>query len=249
MTMDDVPVEVCIECRDALVARRSAMNARRGGAARIELCRDLETGGLTPGPVAMRAASDAFGWSEAGGALVMIRPRAGGFEYTADEVDLMERQIADAASAGAAGVVFGLLAADALAREHTRRLVDAAKERGLATTFHRAFDVIADSRRAVDELCEIGVDRILTSGTPWGSKGTALDGAANLASYIEHASGRIEIVIGGGVTRANVGEIIRRVIPDGRARVSVHAWSDVTVGGVVDAERVHVFTCSCVRVL
>jgi copper homeostasis protein len=43
-----------------------------------------------------------------------------------------------------------------------RQVMDAAK--GLAVTFHRAFDMCKDPLQAFDTLAELGVARILTSG-------------------------------------------------------------------------------------
>jgi copper homeostasis protein len=228
-------LEVCIECSDPMRVRRSAMNARRGGASRVELCRNMRTGGLTPDLEDVRVAVDAFG--RANGVMVMIRPRAGGFEYTKAEVAEMERQISAAGLAGADGVVFGLVESGTIAWSDTRRLTQAANSVGLSVTFHRAFDLVDDPLQAIDGLAEIGVARILTSGTLWEGGGTALDGADALARYVTHAAGRIEIVIGGGVTRANVRDILRK-LPPGSGPVSVHAWSDLTVEGVTDCDRV-----------
>jgi len=229
-----VPLEVCIECSDPMRVRRSAINARRGGAARVELCRDMSTGGLTPGPDLVRVAVDAFG--RTAGVMVMIRPRTGGFEYSGAEVALMEQQIIAVASAGADGVVFGLLESGNIAPADTRRLTEAAHGLGLTATFHRAFDVVNDPLAAIDMLVDFGVDRVLTSGTQWGTGGTALDGVNSLARYVRHAAGRLEIVVGGGVTRANVGDILGRLSAAGP--VSVHAYSDLTVDGVADSGRV-----------
>lgn len=244
--VNTIPLEVCIECADPLSARRSAMNARRGGASRIELCRDVASGGLTPGPVAMHAAIDAFG--RGNGAMVMIRPRAGDFTYTADEIAEMERQIIEAARAGASGVVFGLLVGHDIARDETERLTRIAVDRGLTVTFHRAFDAVADSLGAIDTLVAIGVARILTSGTPWGDGGTAAEGVDALVGYIERAAGRIEIVIGGGVTRANAKKILANVTTagpgssgtgsSGTGSTSFHAYSDLIANDITDAGRV-----------
>ena len=110
----------------------------------------------------------------------MIRPRAGDFYYTADEFEVMRRDVLMAKQLGADGVVFGILDADAnVDIQRTRALVDLA--RPLKTTYHRAFDMSADLFRSLEQVAETGADRILTSG---GAQ-TALEGAATLRSLVE----------------------------------------------------------------
>ena len=82
---------------------------------------------------------------------VLIRPRTGDFLYSADERDVMLRDIALAKSLGANGVVIGALTADGdVDVETTRALLDAA--RPMQVTFHRAFDFARDQDAAMDAL-------------------------------------------------------------------------------------------------
>jgi copper homeostasis protein len=108
----------------------------------------------------------------------------------------------------------------------------------LKTTMHRAFDATPDPDAALDALLDLGIDRVLTSGLPWGQRGSALDGVKRLACTIERAAGRIEVVLGGGVTPVNVGPLLAR-LPLHLGRVSVHAYSGAQIGGrtTVDAVR------------
>src|SRR5207247_2087756 len=56
---------------------------------------------------------------------IMIRPRAGDFHYSKDEIDVMERDILVAKERGANGIVLGILKVDGdVDVEGTRRLVD-----------------------------------------------------------------------------------------------------------------------------
>ncbi|HLS74700.1 MAG TPA: copper homeostasis protein CutC, partial [Actinomycetaceae bacterium] len=84
-----------------------AATARDAGADRVELCAALDLGGLTPS-IAMVEAVVATGIP----VHVLVRPRAGGFRYSATEVSLMVRDIEAIVDTGAAGVVIGALTAD-----------------------------------------------------------------------------------------------------------------------------------------
>jgi len=85
----------------------------------------------------------------------------------------------------------------------TRSLVATAKQHGLMVTFHRAFDTLTNPLSALEKLISLGVDRILTAGTPWQSGQSAVDGLNQLNTYLAHSANQIEIVMGGGVTLEN----------------------------------------------
>jgi copper homeostasis protein len=187
-------VEAAVDSAEAAVA------AERAGAHRIELCANLGEGGTTPsagtiGAALARVKVPIF---------VMIRPRAGDFLYTAIELDVMLRDIAAARSAGAHGIVTGVLAADGRVDiERTRELVEAAGP--LPVTFHRAIDLTADLDEALDALIDAGVTRVLTSG----GVPRAGDGIRRIASLVRRASGRIIVMPGGGISAGNAGQIVR----------------------------------------
>ena len=187
-------VEACVDAIDA------AVEAERGGAGRIELCGELLQGGVTPsagliGAVRERLTIPVF---------VLIRPRTGDFLYSADERDVMLRDIALAKSLGANGVVIGALTADGdVDVETTRALLDAA--RPMQVTFHRAFDFARDQDAAMDALLALGVDRVLTSG----GASTALEGALALKRLAVRAGDAMTIFAGGSITPSNVAEVVR----------------------------------------
>lgn len=230
-----IPVEICINADGAQPVAAAVAAAQAGGANTIELCGDMRVDGLTPGRDAIEAARAAF---SAPGLMVMIRPRGGDFVYRPDEISRMKGQIARAAEAGADGVVLGLL------HGQDGRVDDAAlaalmaecRSRSLQVTFHRAFDAAADPHAALETLISLGVDRILTSGSPWGSGAGALAGLPTLQRLVDQAAGRIEIVIGGGVTPANAGTI-GAAMPPG-ARIAFHAYSSVLRNGCVSSAAV-----------
>lgn len=168
--------------------------AARLGVDRVELCASPAEGGVTPSVATIErvAEIDSLDLS------VMIRPRGGDFLYSDDEFETMLLDIERARTAGATGVVFGILTADGRVDvERTRRLVEAAK--GMETTFHRAVDMANDYEQAVEDIIAAGCKRILTSG----SYDKAIDGIGNIAKAVEISRGRIEIMAGSGVVAAN----------------------------------------------
>ncbi len=188
-----VLLEVCI---DSLEGLRAAVDGRAG---RLEVCSRLDLDGLTPTDELL-AASVASGIE----CFAMVRPRAGGFVYDADEVEQMIASIEHMRSAGAHGFVLGALTeARDVDRDVVRDLVAQAAQ--LPVTFHRAFDVVRDRTAALEVLVELGVKRVLTSG---GAK-NALDGKDVLGELVVQSRGRITIVAGGGVRVGNASEIVR----------------------------------------
>lgn len=180
-------LEVCVDTPEGLMA------AVRGGAHRIELCAALSEGGLTPSVGLMRLAAQSACPIRA-----MIRPRTGGFVYSAAETDVMRRDIDAAREAGLSGVVYGASLADGrLDTELLRRLCEHAG--GLEQALHRAVDLTPDPCEAVDQAVALGFATILSSG---GTR-RAEDGLARLSLMTRHAAGRIEIMPGGGVTADN----------------------------------------------
>jgi len=188
-------LEICVE---TLVA---ALAAERGGADRIELCENLAVGGVTPNVELMRAARSQIHIP----IFAMIRPRAGDFFYTADEVERMRGDILMAKECGMDGVVFGLLNAERLVDiDRTRKLVELALP--LPATFHRAFDEMPDPHAALENVVAGGAARILTCG----GNGDAEKGSTVIAELVEAAGSRIEIVAGGGINAANLEGVLRR---------------------------------------
>lgn len=186
-------------CAENLTCVEAALAA---GAQRVELCDNLAVGGTTPSHGVIRAAVELC---HARGAAVMcmVRPRGGDFEYAPWEARVMEDDLRHAARLGVDGVVFGCLREGRLDRELTSCLVTAAKDAGLAVTFHMAFDALPASERpdTIDYLAGIGVERILTHGGP---AGTPIEENLDaLLGYIRRAAGRIAILPGGGITHKN----------------------------------------------
>jgi copper homeostasis protein len=133
----------------------------------------------------------------------MVRPRGGDFHYSADEFSIMQRDILIAKQLGASGVVFGILNVDGnVDKERMRQLIELA--RPLKVTCHRAFDMTCDLARALDDLMDIGVDRVLTSG----GKKSAVDAMPTLAQLVQQARGRISIMACGELSIVNVKAVV-----------------------------------------
>ena len=81
--------------------------AESGGADRVELNCALMLGGLTPSLGALREARAAIRIP----LIAMIRPRAGGFCYSASEFKVMQRDVEAALAENADGIAFGILTA------------------------------------------------------------------------------------------------------------------------------------------
>jgi copper homeostasis protein len=170
--------------------------AAAAGAARVELCAGLSDGGLTPSAALTEAAS------ALAEVHVLVRPRPGGFHYDRDELALIVRDIAVAREHGATGVVVGALGGDGHVDDVCAEFVAAAE--GMQTTFHRAIDAGADSRRALERLVELGFTRVLTSGR----RRSVLDGAPLIRDLVTLAGDRIEVMACGGVRAANAGRVL-----------------------------------------
>lgn len=170
------------------------------GADRVELCSALGVGGLTPSAGTIELAAEIARDAGAVSFLnVLVRPRAGGFCYSRDELNVVMHDIRHLQTLGAAGLVIGVLDTNGRVDIETMRdLVQAAGS--LEVTFHRAIDAATDPVADVAGLASAGVRRILSSG---GAERSA-DGVDTLASMVTAAAGRIEIMAGGGVTIADI---------------------------------------------
>jgi len=188
----NVKIEIC--CASV----EDVFEAKRGGADRVELNSALFLGGLTPSIGLVRRSREAELPM-----MVMVRPRDGGFCYTESEFDAMLEDIKAFREEGVEGLVFGVLTPDGrIDVDRCRKLLKASGN--AQKVFHRAFDVVPDWREAMDELVELGFDRILTSG----QKENSILGKNTIKEMLEYANGRIEILPGGGIRPHNIKELI-----------------------------------------
>jgi copper homeostasis protein len=179
----------------------SALAAQEGGAIRVELCDNLNEGGTTPSYGQIKMARKLLNIK----LYVLIRPREGDFLYSDIEFEIIKADVQYCIDAGCDGVVIGILNANgSIDKPRCAELVQMAKKGGLGVTFHRAFDMCADMDLALEDIIEIGCERILTSG----GKSTAPEGANIIAHLIKKAAGRIIIMPGSGVNESTVADLV-----------------------------------------
>lgn len=190
-------LEVCVD------STASAIAAKKGGADRLELCADLVIGGTTPSLALVRQVKAETGLP----VRTLLRPRFGDFCYDSYELAQMEESAAELVAAGADGIVTGVLTPDGALDVDALRPIYAATAhaaekagRPVALTLHRAFDVCRDPFAALEDACALGLSTILTSG----QAANAPAGSALLWQLVKAANGRIEILVGAGVSPANI---------------------------------------------
>jgi copper homeostasis protein len=186
-------IEVCCTSLD------EARAAAAGGAIRVELCTAISCGGVTPSHGTIESV---IGAGLGIAVNVLIRAREGGFCYTDAEVETMCRDIAFCRAAGADGVVIGALTPEGeVDTAACKKMIAAAGD--MSVTFHRAFDICNKPLEALEQIIELGCERLLTSG----QESTAEVGAAFIAQLVERAAGRIIIMPGAGVKPNNIARI------------------------------------------
>ncbi|MBI9018135.1 MAG: copper homeostasis protein CutC [Phycisphaerae bacterium] len=195
--LNGIFLEVCCGSVD------DAIEASSGGADRVELNSSMFFGGLTPSMGSVIEAKKQLDIP----VIVMIRPRGGGFCYTAVEYEIMLHDTKLALDNGADGIVFGILKPDGTIDVHrSMEIVKLAKAAGKDIVFHRAFDVTPNPFVALEQLIDMGIDRILTSG----QEDSVPQGIPLLKQLIEKAGERIEILPGGGIKQHNAAFVIKQ---------------------------------------
>lgn len=179
-------LEICV---DSLASARAAI---AGGADRLELCSALAIGGLTPYSELLqqiRRESDIK-------IRCLMRPRAGDFLYTPEEIEQMALQIRSLSALGADGFVIGCLTAEGeLDKDAIRPLIEAADGKGL--TLHRCIDVSRDPVRTYLDAGALGIDTVLTSG----GAGSCSAGKETIGALLklQEAGQGPQVLIGAGV--------------------------------------------------
>ena len=177
-------------CSDSL---ESILIANRVGANSIELCSCMTVGGVTPSSALIKKAVEISKIP----IHCLIRPREGHFVYNDYEFNTIINDIKDAKENGVKGIVIGVLTEDfKINITQLDKIIKVSK--CLKITFHRAFDSIVDSKKAIDLLSKIGVNRILSSG----KANKAVNGIKNLIDWKNYDS-KILIQPGGGIDKSS----------------------------------------------
>ena len=173
---------------------QSALNAQLGGAQRIELCSELSVGGITPSYGLIKKVVAELSIET----VVLIRPRSGNFRYSDSEFETLKNDIKICKDLGVAGIVSGVLNVDnTIDLERTKELVELSKP--MKFTFHRAFDVVPNPKKALRELIDLGIHRVLTSGQHL----KAIEGIDLLIQLKNLGESKIQILVGSGVNVEN----------------------------------------------
>ncbi|CAF1279417.1 unnamed protein product [Rotaria sordida] len=192
-------MEVCVDSFE------SALAAVQGGAQRIELCSSLEQGGLTPSLgllrlIRRRLSSELI-------IFIMIRCRPGDFIYDDNDLSVMEEEIRLFIESNQQinGFVLGALKPDGtIDIENLKRLIELIPK-DISLTFHRAFDFISKWELGIDQLIQLGFQRILTSG----QETNAYYGRKCIRHMINYSQNRIIILPGCGINVTNLESILR----------------------------------------
>ncbi len=193
LAMSTVNIRPLIEV--AVADLEDAIIAEQCGADRLELNCGMPLGGLTPSIGLVQEVVAAVRIP----VVVMVRPRPGGFCYSARQHQTALRDADAILSAGAAGIVWGALDAN--------RDIDRPKVADMKTlvenkelVFHRAVDLARNWRASLEALVDLRVDRILSSG----QQSAAIQGVDCLKAMVHSFSSQIELIVGGGVRVATI---------------------------------------------
>ncbi|OKP02244.1 copper homeostasis protein CutC [Xenorhabdus eapokensis] len=175
-----------------------ALVAQKAGADRIELCASPSEGGVTPSFGALQHARQYLSIP----VHPIVRPRGGDFCYSNRDFDVMKNDVARIRDMGFPGVVFGVLNEEGhIDRLRMRQLMSLSGD--MKVTFHRAFDLCFNPHVALEQLTELGVQRILTSG----QQQNAELGLPLLKELLQASQGPI-IMPGAGVRVSNISKFL-----------------------------------------
>ena len=210
-------LEACVD------SVKSAIEAEKGGAQRVELCSNLIIGGTSPGAALFRQVRKHTGLK----IRVLLRPRFGDFCYDDYEFEMMKEDVAMYRDLGADGIVTGILKPDGTFDvERMQELVEIAGNTDVA--LHRAFDVCRNPQETLEQAAELGIKTILTSG----QKNSAWEGRDLIKEMVELSAGRIEILAGAGISP----ETIEKLVPY-TGTMSYHMSGKVTLDSRMEFRR------------
>ena len=190
----NIEIEICAS------TIQSAVNAKAGGATRIEICDNLESGGTTPSYATIEYCVKELGLETN----VLVRPRAGYFFYSEEEFAVICKDVEMCKQLGANSVVVGFLKENGeLDAERLEKVVKIANP--MKVVCHRAFDACVNKEEAIEQIIKAGCSKVLTSG----GAPTSEEGIKGLAKIVKQINGRIGVIAASGVTSDNVVKIIK----------------------------------------
>lgn len=189
----------------------SVSRAAKAGANRVELCAGRLEGGTTPSKGLLSSALK-FKSIEV---YPILRPRGGDFCYTEAEFEEMLIDLKLFRELGMPGFVTGILLPNG--QFDMSRMEVLMQEAGdMDFCVHRAIDMCSNSLQSFEELIELGVKRVLSSGR----KNTAVEGIANLEQMQHLFGNRIEVMAGSGVNSGNILQLLQTGIKHFHASAS-----------------------------
>ena len=196
--INNIRIEICIgNVEDAVKASKYPID-------RIELNSALELGGLSPSIETIQYLKNNINTP----ICCMCRPRGGDFLYNETEFELMLIQAENMLKAKADGIVFGFLNEDkTIDTDKTAKMVSLIKSYGKQAIFHKAFDDTKDMDQAINQLIDLKIDRILTSGQA--QYPDILEGCRRIKDLNDGYGDKIELLPGGGVRVDNIIDVIR----------------------------------------
>lgn len=196
--VEKIKVEICCgTIEDVLTASLFDVD-------RIELNSALELGGLTPTSATLKMAKR----STQIPIMCMVRPRCAGFVYSKAQIENMFSDAKMLLDDGTDGIVFGFLNQNhTVDKGLSAKMVELIHSYGKEAVFHKAFDECENLEKALLDLIDLGVDRVLSAG----GKGKIEEGSVVLGRLQKKYGDRIEILPGGGITPDNICRIAENV--------------------------------------
>ncbi|MFM2286018.1 MAG: hypothetical protein RLZZ543_1515 [Bacteroidota bacterium] len=191
-TMKKYSLEICA------YSLASVLLAEAAGADRVELCAGRLEGGTTPSVGVIQLALQCKNIQ----VFPILRPRGGDFCYSDTEFQEMLADLESMKQQGVPGFVSGVLLPNGrLDVERMKQLKAAAGK--MEFCVHRAIDMSYNPFDTLQELIDLGVTRVLSSG----AANTALEGIEVLKQMVVQAENRIQIMAGSGVNAAQIPEL------------------------------------------
>jgi copper homeostasis protein len=191
-----IKVEICCGSYE------DALNAYKGGAKRIELNSALHLGGLTPSVSSLKLTKENTDLN----VISMVRVRGAGFNYNNEQFIQIKNEVIELLENGSDGIAFGILDDKGnIDLERNKEIIDIIKKYNKEVVFHRAFDCSNDPYKSIEQLIDLGVDRVLTSGL----KPKAIEGKKLLKDLQEKYGDKIELLVGSGVNETNIKELYK----------------------------------------
>lgn len=181
---------------------QDALAAEAGGATQLDLKADFSKGGVTPSAGMIEKVCNTAQIP----VMVIIRPHARYWRMTDEDITVMCSDIRLARKLGAEHFLLGCLdESDEIDTEAFISFLAAAQDGALHC--HLVWEHTPDPLRTLDQLIELGVKTVRTTGGE-GLSGKAEQNIEAILSYAAHAQDRIDLFLAGGVNAGNVETMI-----------------------------------------